>query len=197
MKIGTVVWAVALAASALEARGAGRDAHVVVFNESSYATNVDIDELVRIRKGRAGDFLWFRRGGRAYLVTDPAVLAAGREILGPVRALSREQDELSARLRPFEEREEELDREEERLDERSEKLEGRDDRAASEERQRLRALRSELDEKQDAVKADMRELEAEERRLDDREEEVEAAADDQLARLIEDALRRGLARVVR
>ena len=199
MKIGSVVWAVALAATAFEAlgAGAGRDAHVVVLNESSYATNVDLDQLLRIRKGRTGDFLWFRRGGRAYLVTDPAVLAAGREILGPVRALSREQEELSARLRPFEEREDELDREEERLEERSERLEGRDDRAAKEQRERLDALGRELDERQEAVKADMRELEAEERRLDDREREVEAAADAELARLIEDALRRGVARVVR
>ena len=199
MKIGSVVWAVALAATAFEALGAGDggDAHVVVFNESSYATNVDLDQLLRIRKGRTGDFLWFRRGGRAYLVTDPAVLAAGREILGPVRALSREQEELSARLRPFEEREDELDREEERLEERSERLEGRDDRAAKEQRERLDALGRELDERQEAVKADMRGLEAEERRLDDREREVEAAADAELARVIEDALRRGVARVVR
>jgi bla regulator protein blaR1 len=199
LKIGSVVWAVALAATAFEARGegAGRDAHVLMLDGSSYATNVDVDELVRILKGRTGDFLWFLRGGRAYLVTDPAVLAAGREILGPVRALSREQEELSARLRPFEEREDELDREEERLDERSERLEGRDDRAAKEQRERLDALGRELDERQEAVKADMRGFEAEERRLDDREREVEAVADAELARLIEDALRRGVARVVR
>lgn len=197
MKIGSVVWTVALAAIALEVRGAGRDAHVIVFNESSYATNVDLDQLLRIRKGRSGDFLWFLRGGRAYIVTDPAVLAAGRQILAPVRALSREQEELSARLRPFEEREDELDREEERLEDRSERLEGRDDGAAKAQRERLEALRGELDEKQAAVKADMRELEAEERRLDDREREVEAVADDQLARLIEDALRKGLARLAR
>jgi hypothetical protein len=197
LKIRAVVWALALAGTAFEAQAAGRDAHVVVFNESSYATNVDLDQLLRIRKGRTGDFLWFRRGGRAYLVTDPAVLAAGREILGPVRALSQEQEELSARLRPFEEREEELDREEEQLEKRSDRLEGRDDRAAKEQREHLDALRRELDDKQEALRADMRELEAEERRLDDREREVEAAADAELARLIEDALRRGLARVAR
>jgi parvulin-like peptidyl-prolyl isomerase len=200
MKIGLALSVVGLAAAAAGTRPAGaggREAHVLVLDGSSYATNVDVDQLVRIRKGRSGDFFWFLRGGRAYLVTDPAVLAAGREILGPVRALSREQDELSARLRPFEQREDELDREEERLDERSERLEGRDDRAAKEQRERLDALGRELDEKQEAVKAEMRELEAEERRLDERERDVEAAADAELARLIEDALRKRLARVVR
>jgi DNA repair exonuclease SbcCD ATPase subunit len=197
VKIRSVVWAVALGAIAFEAPAAGRDAHVLVFNESSYATNVDLDQLLHIRKGRTGDFLWFLRGGRAYLVTDPGVLAEGREILGPVRALSREQEELSARLRPFEEREEDLDRDEERLEKRFERLEGRDDRASEEQRDRLDALRRELDEKQEAVRADMRELEAEERRVDERERELEAEADARLERLIEDALRRGLARRVR
>lgn len=200
MKTRPVVWAVALAAAALGARGAeagGRDAHVVVLDGSSYATNVDIDQLVRIQRGRAGEFFWFQRGGRAYIVTDPEVLAAGREILRPVRALSAEQEELSARLKPFERREEELDREEERLDERSDRLDDRDDRASRDERERLDALQRELDGKQEALRADMRDLEAEERRLDDREREIEAAADERLARLIEDALRKGLARPAR
>lgn len=197
MKIGLALSVVGLAAVAAGTRAAGaggREAHVLVLDGSSYATNVDLDELLHIREGRSGDFLWFRRGGRAYVVTDPDVLAAGRDILRPVQVLSEEQEELSVRLRPFEDREEELDREEERLEERSDRLEGRDDRAADEEREHLDALQRQLDEKQRAVKADTRELEAEERRLEDREREVEAVADAQVARLIADALRRGLAR---
>jgi hypothetical protein len=201
MKRGFVLFVVGLAAAAaVEARGPGgaaRDAHILVLDGSSYATNVDIDELLRIRKAHRGDFLWFRRGGRTYLVTDPAVLAAGRDILRPVRELSREQEAASARLRPFEEREEELDREKERLEERAERLEGRDDRVANDERDRLEAMERELDEKQQAAREEMREIEAEERRLEDREREVEAVADAQVARLVEDALRRGLVRVVR
>lgn len=190
----SVVGLAAAVAGPPAASAGGREAHVLVLDGSSYATNVDVDELVRLRKGRGGDFLWFRRGGRAYVVTDPDVLAAGRDVLRPVRALSEEQEELSARLRPFEDREEALDREEERLEERSDRLEGRHDRASDEERDRLDALRREVDEKQRAVEANMRRFEAEERRLDDREREVEAVADAQVGRLIEDALRRGLAR---
>jgi hypothetical protein len=163
---------------------------------SSYATNIDLEQMLRVQKARSGDYLWFRRAGRTYVVTDPEVLAAGREILGPVRALDREQDALSARLRPFEEREEALDREEEELDARQERLEGRDDRAADE-RDRLDALQRELDEKQRALREGMRPLDEEERRLDDRERAVEAVADAAIARLIEDALRKGLAQRVR
>ena len=196
MKIGFVL-GVGVAAAAIVAEAAGRDAHVLQLDGSSYSTNVDVDQLLRIRQGRGGDFLWFVRGGRAYLVTDPAVLDAGRDILRPVRDLSREQEAVSARLRPFEEREEALDREEDRLEQRSERLEGRDDRAANEERDRLEELERALDEKQRALRADMREIEAEEERLEDREREIEAVADAQIARLIEDALRKGLARAVR
>jgi hypothetical protein len=196
-KMAFVACLVCLAAAAEVQGGSGRDGHVLVLNGNFYSTNVDLDALLRIREGRTGDFLWFVRGGRAYLVTDPAVLAAGRDILVPVRALSREQEAVSARLRPFEEREEALDREEDRLESRAERLEGRGDRAANEERDRLQALERDLDEKQRALRADMREIEEEERRLDDRERELEAVADAQIERLIEDAQRRGLAQRVK
>jgi hypothetical protein len=198
-KIAFVACMVGLAAVAVDARagGNGRDAHILVLDGSSYSTNVDIDKLVRIRKGRTGDFLWFLRGGRAYIVTDPAVIAAGRDILGPVRALSREQDAVNERLRPFEEWEDELDREEDRLEERAERLEGRDDRAANEERDRLEALERELETKQRAVREDVRDIEEEERLLEDREQEVEAVVDAEIARLIEDSVRKGWARQVR
>jgi bla regulator protein blaR1 len=191
---------VALAAATVAPRGAGaavRHGHVLVLDGNSYSTNVDLDHLLRIRKGRSGDFLWFVRGGQAYVVTDAAVLAAGRDALRPVHALSREQEALRVRLRPFEEREEALDDEEERLEERSERLEGRDDRAANEERERLEPLQRELDSKQRALRADLREIEAEERQLEDRERAIEAVADAQIERLIDDALRRGLAQRVR
>src|SRR5262245_30781678 len=125
MKIGLALSVVGLAAAAAGPRAAvagGREAHVLALDGSTYATNLDLDELQRIRKARSGDFVWFRRGGRAYVVTDPDVLAAVRDILRPVRALSEEQEELGARMRPFEDREEELDREEERLEERSDRL---------------------------------------------------------------------------
>jgi hypothetical protein len=171
-----------------------RDGYVFALDGTSHATHVDLDEFLRIRKGRTGDFLWFRQGGRAYVVTDAAVLAAGRDVLRPLWDLSREQEAVSARLRPFEAREEALEREEDLLEERAERLEGRDDRAANEERDRLEPLERALNEKQEALAAEMSEIEAEERDLEDRERELERVADAQVARLIEDVLRRGLAR---
>lgn len=180
-----------------QAGGSSRAGYVLAIDRTSHASNVALDEFLRIQKGRTGEFLWFRQGGRAYLVTDAAVLAAGRDILRPLWDLSREQEAVSARLRPFEAREDELEREEGRLEERAERLERRDDRAANEERDRLEPLERALNEKQRALAADVSEIEAEERKLDDRERELERVADAQVARLIEDALRRGLARRVR
>jgi hypothetical protein len=199
MKTAFVLCALVVASAVPQAEAGerSRDGYVFALGGTSHATNVDLDEFLRIRKRRTGDFLWFRQRGRAYLITDPVVLAAGRDILRPLWDLSREQEAVSARLKPFEAREDELEREEDRLEQRAERLEERDDRAADEERDRLEPLMRELDEKQRALAADMDEIEGEERMLEDRERELERVADAQVARLIEDALQRGVARPVR
>ena len=199
MKTAIVLCALAAATAAAPGQ-AGDDAdvrYVFSLDGTSHATNVNLDEYLRIRKRRTGDFLWFRLDGRAYLVTDAGVLAAGRDILRPLFELSREQEAVRARLKPFEAREAALEREEDRLEERAERLEGRDDRAANEQRDRLEPLERAPDEKQRALAADMREIEAEEHVLEERERELERVADPQVEELIQDALRRGLARPLR
>jgi hypothetical protein len=77
------------------------------------------------------------------------------------------------------------------------RLEGRDDGPADEERDRLEPLERALNEKQRALAEDMSEIEAEERELEDHERELERVADALVERLIEDALRQGVARPVR
>lgn len=186
--------AVAAAVPCVRAGEHSSDTYVLALGESTHASNIDLDQLLRIRKGRTGDFLWFRRGGRAYVVTDAGVLADGREIVRPLMELGREQELVSARLAPFEEQEQALDRDQDRLEERLERLAGRHDRAASEERRRLETLQDELEARRRALEADTREIEADERKLEDREKGLERVADARFARLIEDALRRGLAR---
>lgn len=182
---------------ALAPAGAGersRGGYVFAFGETSHATNADLDQFVRIRNDRSGDFLWFRRDGRSYIVTDPATLAVGRDILRPIRDLGREQQAVSDRLAPFEEREEAIDREEEALDEAADRLDDREDRAASEERARLEERQRALEVRRRALEAGMREIKAEERLLEGREKEIERMADEKVERLIEDVWRRGLAR---
>jgi predicted nucleic acid-binding Zn-ribbon protein len=158
---------------------------------------VVLDEALRVRKSRSGEFLWFRRGGRAYIVTDTAILARGREILRPSLDLSRDHEAIRVRLQPFEAREREVDNEQDRLEERLERLGHREDAAADEERRRLEEQERALEARRRAIEADMRGIEDEERALEDRERAIEAVADAEIARLIDDALRRGLARPLR
>ena len=194
IQIAVCVLAVAATLPSAEAGDGSSDAYVLALGDTTHASNIDVDQLVRIPKGRTGDFLWFRQGRRAHLVTDAGVLATARDIVRPLWELGREQQVISDRLSPFEERERALDRDQERLEKRLERLGDREDHATSEERRRLETLQRELEAKLRAVEADMRAIEADERRLDERERDLDREADGRFAELIADALRRGLAR---
>ena len=185
--------AILAAAPALAASPSSR-AFALCLGETSYVTGMDIDDFVALRKAQTGDFLWFRRDGKRYLVTDAGVLDAAAKALQPSDEVRREMDDVSARLKPYEDREEEIDREETALDDAAEALEGRDDAA---EHDRLETRRLEIKAERRVLRSEMRPLEEEERRLEAREREVEIVVDAELERLADDALRRGLAQPVR
>lgn len=190
------VLAVLAAAAAVHSRPSNR-AHALCLGQSTYVTGMNIEDFVAIRKARTGDFLWFRRDGKSYLVTDGGVLDAARIALRPVDELGREMKAVSDRLEPYEEREAEIDREEDRIDEAEDALDDRDDPAAEAERQRLEARQRELESRRRRLESETREVEAEERRLEEREREIERVADAAIERLADDALQRGLARKAR
>jgi Zn-dependent protease with chaperone function/predicted nucleic acid-binding Zn-ribbon protein len=73
----------------------------------------DIEAIKSARRGMSGDYLWFRRGGRAYLVTDPALLARAAEATRETDALDQKMEELEAQMAPHEQKLEAL---EERMD---------------------------------------------------------------------------------
>jgi len=193
MHVRLAAVAILAAAPALAASPSSR-VFALCLGETSYVTGMDIDHFVALRKARTGDFLWFRRDGKRYLVTDAGVLDAARKALQPSDEVRREMDDVSARLKPYEDREEEIDREETALDDAAEALEGRDDAA---ERDRVETRRLEIKAQRRALRSEMRPLEAEERRLEAREREVEIVVDAELERLADDALRLGLAQPVR
>jgi hypothetical protein len=190
------VLAVLAATGAVHARPSGR-AHALCLGDSTYVTGMNIEDFVAIRKARTGDFLWFRRGGKSYVVTDAAVLDAARIALRPVDDLGREMKAVSDRLEPYEKREAEIDREDDRLDEAQDALDDRDDAAVESERQRLEARERDVESRRRKLESEMREIEAEERRLEEREREIERVADAAIERLADDALQRGLARNAR
>lgn len=186
-----------LAATAAVHAGPSDRAHALCLGQSTYVTGMNIEDFVAIRRARTGDFLWFRREGKSYVVTDGAVLDAARIVLRPVDELGREMKAVSDRLAPYEKREAEIDREDDAIDEAQDALDDRDDGAAEAERQRLEARERELESRRRTLQSEMREVEAEERRLEEREREIERVADAAIERLADDALQRGLARKAR
>lgn len=163
---------VLLAAGAVQAESRG--AYVLCSTGSpgcsiliSSQTSVRTIKAVRARYGSAS-FLWVRIDGREYVIRDRAFLDRADVLFAPAHALEPEQAKVG-------EEEKALDREEERL----EKLAGDDERLV---RDRMR----DLERKQ-------REVEAREKVLDDREEELERVAENDLWRMVDDAIRSGVA----
>ena len=186
-----------LAATAAAHAGPSDRAHALCLGQSSYVTGMNIEDFVALRKALTGDFLWFRREGKSYVVTDAAVLDAARIALRPVDELGREMKAVSERLKPYEKREAEIDREDDRIDEAQDALDDRDNPAAEAERQRLEAREREVESRRRTLESEMRKVEAEERRLEEREREIERVADAAIERLADDALQRGLAQKAR
>lgn len=51
-------------------------------------------ELERVRSKVQGDFLWFERNGKSYVITDPATIAAAKQLYAPMEELGLRQSEL-------------------------------------------------------------------------------------------------------
>jgi hypothetical protein len=192
MHVRLAAVAILAAAPALAAGPSSRPL-ALCLGHTSYVTGMDIDDFVALRKAQTGDFLWFRDDGKRYLVTDAGVLDAARKALQPTDEVRREMKDVNVRLKPYEEREEQIDREDSALEDAEDALEDRDDA----ERRRLETRRHEIEAQRRALRSERRPLEEEERRLETREREIEIVVDAELERLADDALRRGLARLVR
>lgn len=74
-------------------RGTGDEMHM-------WGSIDDIEEIKSARPGTAGEYLWFRRGDRAYIVTDPALLARAREATRATEEPDRKMAALDAEMEP-------------------------------------------------------------------------------------------------
>ncbi|HVR38138.1 MAG TPA: hypothetical protein VMU84_03525 [Thermoanaerobaculia bacterium] len=140
-----------------------------------HASSVRLSSLEKMSKRFGHEFLWTRIGGREYVIRDAATLAETRDLLTPMETTGPQQEALTRRMQKLERRENEL---EEQIEER----EDREDRQSP-------ALERELRE----VEHQLRVLEAEEERLDAEQDAREQAAEARLKRLIERAIRSGIA----
>lgn len=146
------------------------DSYVLAGDESNVTiSGGTVEDIVGVRNRYHGKFLWVRREGRTWLIEDPDWVDRATAFFAGERALAPEQAAVSRE-------ETELDREEERLEDR------RDD-----------ASRARLEQ----VRRRQAEVSRREAELDRREEELEREAEGKLWLLIDDAIRRGVARPLR
>jgi hypothetical protein len=170
--------------------------------------NMDLRETVKLarewrREGRP--LLWFRSGGRDYLVRDPGILNRARALFEAQRKLDPEIGEFAERMKAFEAREERLDREQERFEQELERIEnereaiqerrseGRGGTSRERDRQRLlqlnntretiRARMDALSTRREALDDEQAEMARQEQALDQRQSELEARSDEAMSRL--------------
>src|SRR6185369_13883859 len=75
-------------------RSSSRDAYILSIGGEWMSSGLNFDHLGDYRPSGRGDFLWFRRGGRTWIVEDAAAVQRADSLFEPVRALEPEQDAL-------------------------------------------------------------------------------------------------------
>jgi hypothetical protein len=187
-----------------------RDSYILSLGDHWMSSDVNFDELSASRLRMHGNYLWFRRGGKTWLVEDAPTLERAVKLFAPLNALEPEQDALREKEQALDDRETSLDDEEERIDAAMERLEPADaddeqDEDApvaayvpspedERERDELAARLDELHAKQRELQTEQRAFDREERALDDREEKLEREAEASLWKLIDETIANGTAK---
>lgn len=177
------------------------DAYGLVQGNHWMSKNMSLDDLHRLRRRFSGDFLWFRRDARRYLIHDKTFLLQAKGLFAPLRSLDPERAEVERRERALERKEEDFEREEAALDQIRDSFDDEDDeeqrRFVSEsERRDLEHRQRELEVRRPALEEEEREVEALERSLEMKEVALERKAEEQLWKLIDQALASGITQPV-
>ncbi len=185
---------------------ADADGYILSIGNTMTSTNLSLDEYELLREKHSGDFLWFRRGRRTYLIEDHATLEECRSFFAPLRALEPEREDLRRREEALGEKEADLDREEEDLDARIDRMsDSGDDEdddldsagpapASDAELRELPSRQADLRVRQRDLEARSRDLEKVDSSLEAREDAIEAAAEAKVWNLIDAAIKKGLAK---
>ncbi|HUK89817.1 MAG TPA: M56 family metallopeptidase [Blastocatellia bacterium] len=95
------------------------DGYVIVTDGSNSMTmSGSMEDVKRARALKAkikGSFIWFTLNGRAYVITDQAMIKTAKELFRPEDDLSRQQDELSAKQDELSRQQDELSEQQERV----------------------------------------------------------------------------------
>jgi len=63
-------------------------------NVNMSGSEEDVEHARELRKKISGDFIWFERDEKSYIITDPAFIAKAKALFAPEEALAKQQDEL-------------------------------------------------------------------------------------------------------
>jgi hypothetical protein len=157
------------AAVAMLGASSRKDSYIISIGHQTTISGTNVEQLVSITKRFSGRYVWVRRGGREYLITDDTTLSRAQALFAEQLALAPEQEAVG--------------REESRLDREADRLEDKDERLTAAEHQRL-------DEQHDQL----RDVARRERELDRKEEALEREAERGLWELVDDAIHDGIAK---
>jgi DNA anti-recombination protein RmuC len=172
------------------------DAYVLSLEKSFWSTNTSLERLQGLRERFAGDFLWVRRGSKAFLVRDPGTLRQVRALFDPLRSLDPDRAALDRLRYPLEARERALDREQETLDQEADRLSDRKQERAAGVREGLERRQRALQQRMRALEKEQEQFDALESSLEEREEALEKEAEGELWRLIDSFVARGIAKPI-
>jgi beta-lactamase regulating signal transducer with metallopeptidase domain len=101
---------------------AGNSSVVVSGNGFSMNSDGESNFVNSLRHNLSGDFIWFIRDGKAYVIRDPATIKRAMEFFAPAQELSRKEDELGKQQEALGEQQEALGKQQEALGEQMEKV---------------------------------------------------------------------------
>ena len=79
----------------------------------SFSGDIHTGEIDKARKMAHGNFLWFTRNGKSYVVDDPAIVEQIEAMYKPMEALGKQQEELGRQQEALGKRQEEMGRQQE------------------------------------------------------------------------------------
>jgi bla regulator protein BlaR1 len=162
-------------------------------------SNMDLDDVEAMHDRIGGDYLWFRHGGKSYVIRDRAIIRAAIDAWEPQTEIGRQQAALGAKQAALGTQQARLGNAQARLGERQAKLSRRQSRGGADD-QMLEAEQRKLDREQDDLSRQQDELGrkqdvlgAEQDKLGEQQDRLSQEAEKKMQRLIDEALRRGVA----
>jgi bla regulator protein blaR1 len=157
------------AAMAMLATRSHQDAYIISIGDDTTISGASVDQIVSVHERFKGRYVWVRRGGRDYLITDETTLQRAQALFAAQRALAPDQEAVS--------------REESRLDHEADALEDKEEPLTVAEAKRL-----------DELHAQLRVVAQREKELDRKEEALEREAERGFWSLVDQAIRAGVAK---